>query len=115
VDRSRLGRRWRGVTRSKEEGYAGQQILSLEQEMELVRYSEKLTKRGLPPTRNMVKNFSSEVAKRQLGERWWDRFIKRNKIHLISKWTMGIDRSRHQADSETNYRLYLSDSLKPTL
>jgi hypothetical protein len=50
VDRSTLGRRWRGVTGSKEEGYAGQQILSPQQETELVRYIEKLTKRGLPPT-----------------------------------------------------------------
>jgi hypothetical protein len=85
VDRSTLGRRWRGVTRSKEEGYAGQQILSPQQETELVRYIEKLTKRGLPPTREMIRNFSSEVAKRQLGERWCDRFIKRNQIHLITK------------------------------
>jgi hypothetical protein len=106
VDRSLLGRRWRGVTRSKEEGYAGQQFLSLQQEIELVRYIEKVTKRGLPPTREMIRNFSSEVAKRQLGERWCDRFIKRNQIHLITKWTTGIDRNRPQADSETKYRLY---------
>jgi hypothetical protein len=54
----------------------------------------------------MIRNFSSEVAKHQLGERWCDRFIERNQIHLITKWTTGIDRNRHQADSETKYRLY---------
>ncbi|KAF2031141.1 hypothetical protein EK21DRAFT_63702 [Setomelanomma holmii] len=68
VQRSTLGRRWRGVTRSKQEGYADQQALSPQQEMELIRYIEKLKKRGLPPTREMIRNFSSEVAKRQLGE-----------------------------------------------
>jgi hypothetical protein len=106
VNRSTLGRRWKGVTGSKEEGYASQQALSPQQEIELVQYIERLTKRGLPPTREMIKNFSSEVAKRQLGESWVTRFINRNKIHLISKWTTGIDRNRHQADSETKYRLY---------
>jgi transcriptional regulator with XRE-family HTH domain len=95
VDRSTLGRRWRGVTRSKEEGYASQQALSPQQEIELVQYIERLTKRGLPPTREMIRNFSSEVAKRQLGEGWVTRFINRNQTHLISQWTTGIDRNRH--------------------
>jgi hypothetical protein len=83
------------VTRSKEEGYASQQALSPQQEIELVQYIERLKKRGLPPTREIIKNFSSEVAKRQLGESWVTRFINRNKIHLISKRTTGIDRNRH--------------------
>jgi hypothetical protein len=68
VQRSTLGRRWRSVTRSKEEGCANQQALSPQQEMELVQYIVTLTKRGLPPTREMIRNFSSTVAKRQLGE-----------------------------------------------
>jgi transcriptional regulator with XRE-family HTH domain len=106
VERSTLGRRWRGVTRSKEEGYASQQALSPQQEIELVGYIEKLPKKGLPPTREMIRTFLSEVTKRQLGKCWVDRFVKRNKIHLISKWTTRIDRNRHQADSETKYRLY---------
>jgi hypothetical protein len=73
------------VTGLKEEGYASQQALSLQQEIELVQYIERLTKRGLPPTREIIKNFSSKVAKRQLRESWVTRFINRNKIHLISK------------------------------
>jgi hypothetical protein len=103
-----------GVTASKEEGYDRQQVLSPQQEIELVRYIKKLTERGSQPTREMVRNFSSVVAKRQLGERWCDRFIKRNQIHLITKWTMGIDRNRHQAESQTKYRLYF-DLLHPKM
>jgi hypothetical protein len=85
VNRSTLGRRWKGVTGLKEEGYASQQALSLQQEIELVQYIKRLIKRGLLPTREMIKNFSSKVAKRQLRESWVTRFINRNKIHLISK------------------------------
>jgi hypothetical protein len=100
VERYTLGRRWRGVTSSKDEGYAKQQALSPQQGIELVRYTKKLTTRGLPPTREMIRNFSSEVAKRQLGESWVTRFINKHQIHLISKWTTGMDHARHLTDSE---------------
>jgi hypothetical protein len=45
----------------------------------------KAYRAGLSTIREMIKNSSSEVAKRQLGKCWVDRFIKRNKIYLISK------------------------------
>jgi hypothetical protein len=106
VNRSTLGRRCRGITGSKEEGYKQQQALSSEQELELVRYIEKLSKRSLPPTREMVRNFASEVAGRELGEHWIDRFVYRHDIHLISKWTTGMDRTRHLADSKVKYQYY---------
>jgi hypothetical protein len=106
VGRATPGKRWRGGIHSKEEGNATPQVLSLQQKMELVRYIKKLTKRGLPPTREMVRNFSSEVAKRELNESWVTRFINRHQIHLISKWTTGIDRARHLANSEAKYQYY---------
>jgi hypothetical protein len=71
-----------------------------------VRYIERLTERGLPPIREMIKNFLSEVAYQQLSESWVTRFINRHEIHLISKWTTAMDRTRHLADSESKYRLY---------
>ena len=106
VDRSTLGRRWRGVTGPRDAGHASRQALNPQQELELVRYITKLTKQGLPPTREMIRNFSSEVARQQLSESWVTRFINRHEIHLISKWTIAMDRTRHLADSESKYRLY---------
>lgn len=106
VNRSTLGRRWRGVTASREDGYLNQQALNQQQELELIRYITKLTERGLPPTREIIRNFSSEVAHRQLSDRWVSRFITRHQIHIISKWTTAMDRVRHLADSESKYRLY---------
>ncbi|KAF1363885.1 hypothetical protein EJ07DRAFT_41902, partial [Lizonia empirigonia] len=55
----------------------------------------------------MIRNFSSEVARQQLSESWVTRFINRHEIHLISKWTTAMDRTRHLVDSESKYRLYL--------
>jgi transposase-like protein len=106
VNQSTLGRRWRGVTGPRDAGHASRQALNPQQELELVRYIEGLTNKGLPPTREMIKNFSSEVAHQQLSESWVTRFINRHKLHLISKWTTAIDRTRHLADSESKYRLY---------
>jgi hypothetical protein len=106
VNRSTLGRRWRGVTASWEDGYLNQQALGQQQELELIRYITKLTERGLPPTREMIRNFSSEVAHQQLSNRWVTRFINRHEICLISKWTSAMDCTRHLADSESKYHLY---------
>ncbi|KAI1676783.1 Tc5 transposase DNA-binding domain containing protein [Pyrenophora tritici-repentis] len=106
VSRATLSRRWRRVTGPRSNGYAQQQAISPQQELELVRYIKTLTERGLPPTREMIRNFSSKVAHQQLSESWVTRFINRHKIHLISKWTSAMDRTRHLADSESKYRLY---------
>jgi hypothetical protein len=40
VNRSTLGRRWRGVTASRDVGYLNQQALSQQQELELIQYIE---------------------------------------------------------------------------
>jgi len=106
VDRSTLSRRHQGLQAPRKTQASHQLKLSPKQELELVRYITKLTKQGLPPTREMIRNFSSEVAHQQLSESWVTRFINRHKIHLISKWTSAMDRSRHLADSESKYRLY---------
>jgi hypothetical protein len=63
VDRTTLARRHQGKTRSHA-GEAQQRILlSPQQEKQLVGYIGGLTKRGLLPTREMIRNFASVVAK----------------------------------------------------
>jgi hypothetical protein len=47
VDRSTLGRRAKGLTSSKTDGYAKQQNLSPQQELELVSYIEDRPRRAL--------------------------------------------------------------------
>jgi hypothetical protein len=106
VERSTLGRRIRGRTRPIEAKATSQQKLNPRQEMELVEYIGDLTKRGLPPTREMIQNFASEVAQERLSESWVTRFIKRNHDSLIIKWSSGMDANRHSADSYSKYKLY---------
>jgi hypothetical protein len=106
VNRSTLSRRHRRVTEPLNVKNSNQQALRPQQELELVRYIKKLTKRGLPPTREMIKNFASSIAHQQVSESWVTRFINRYPDQLISKWSNAMDRTRHLADSEQKYELY---------
>ena len=94
------------MTRPPEVKNFDQQKLTPEQEIELVQYIKGLTERHLPPTREMVRNFASTMAKEPVSESWVTRFIHRHSVHLISRWTAGMDSNRHKADSEDKYRLY---------
>jgi hypothetical protein len=106
VNRSTLGRRWRGRTGSRKEGYDRQRKLHPQQELELVKYIEELGVNGLAPTREMVRNFASNIAQKYVRECWVSRFLTTHQINLTSKWTTGINRVRHQANSGVKYHLY---------
>jgi hypothetical protein len=54
----------------------------------------------------MIRDFTSQIAQRELGAHWVDRFVQRHPDRLISKWTTGMDNSRHKADSGRKYSLY---------
>jgi hypothetical protein len=105
-NRTTLARRHQSIQASCQAKAVNQQALHPQQEQELLRYIERLTRQGLPPTRPMILRFASDIAKKELGKGWVNRFIQRYQVDLISRWATGIDRSRHQADSELKYKLY---------
>jgi hypothetical protein len=106
VNRTTLARRHQGLTRSNAGEALRRMLLTPQQETELVKYLEGLSRRELPPTREMIQNFASIVAKWEVSDAWVTRFLNRNQAHLTSKWTIGMDRNRHEADNEERYRLY---------
>ncbi|KAF2025836.1 hypothetical protein EK21DRAFT_103688 [Setomelanomma holmii] len=61
-----------------------------EEEYELILYIEHLTSNSLSPTRPMIRNFASTIAKTRVSE----------------AWTTGMDAVRHKADSGLKYMLY---------
>jgi hypothetical protein len=71
-----------------------------------VQYKERCTEQGLPPTREMIKNFASAVAHWEVRHAWVSRFLHRHDEKLTTKWSAGIDHVRHQADSQRKYELY---------
>jgi hypothetical protein len=54
----------------------------------------------------MIQNFASQIAHKHVRDGWVIHFINWQKIHLISKWTTGMDCVCHEADSEAKYKLY---------
>ena len=67
VKRTTLSRRDRGVTRSGAERDEN---------------NNELCYRGLPPTKEMIRNFASEIARKPIGKNWDDRFVERHKDKL---------------------------------
>jgi hypothetical protein len=106
VDRETLRRRHQSLQTTSAGAAQNRQKLHPQQEKALVRYIQGLTDDGLPPTREMVRNFAEEIAKEPCSDRWVDRFLHRNNTTLTSQWTTGIDRSRARADTEDSYRQY---------
>ena len=104
VARMTLMRRHRGET----EAY-GVRNLSLhpQHEKELVRYIDTLTERRLPPSREMIQRFASDLAGKEVSETWVTRFLQRHPNHLISAYSKGMSKLRCNADSEAKYSLYI--------
>jgi len=84
VSRSTLSKRHRGVQGTYAEKHENQRLLSSTQEAELVKYIDNLCTRGLPPSREMIRNFASEIAEREAGKSWVTRFISHQSIDLVS-------------------------------
>ncbi|KAF1933116.1 uncharacterized protein M421DRAFT_53952, partial [Didymella exigua CBS 183.55] len=84
------------------------QLLSPQQEEVLVKYIERCTRDGLPPTRSMLQNFASAVTKWEVSKSWITRFLHRHANKLTTKWTTRMDRERFLADSKRKYKLYFN-------
>jgi AraC-like DNA-binding protein len=68
--RTTLARRHQGLASSRSTMAENQQALHPQQELELLRYIERLTEQGLPPTRPMIRRFASNIAKKELRKGW---------------------------------------------
>ena len=99
VVRSTLTRKHRGETRSREEADLARCNLSPQQEAELVKYIEELKERKLPPSREMVRIYASDIAGHPVSESWVTRFLNRHADELTSQWSTSMDRTCHAADS----------------
>ena len=77
VDRTTLGRHFKGAQASHAAKCQAQQLLTPQQERTLVGHIKRLTEAGLPPTPSMIRTFAGDICKQEPGERWTSRFIKR--------------------------------------
>jgi hypothetical protein len=99
VDRSTLSRRFNGVTNPAKMQHEKQQLLSPQQEKELIEYINMLTKRGTLPTTAIVRNFAGDIAGKLPGRCWSQRFCMRHQDALLSRYLKNIDIQRQKAEN----------------
>jgi hypothetical protein len=85
-----------------------EQLLSFQQEADLVEYINKLTEKGLPPTTAMVRNFAEQMAGKRPGNSWSQRFCKRHEDELSKGYLNTIDSQRKGADMRASYEYYFN-------
>jgi hypothetical protein len=59
-----------------------------------MKYIESLTERKLPPTREIVQIYASDIARHPVSESWVTRFLHQHQDKLTSQWSTSIDRKR---------------------
>ena len=108
VVRSTLQRRHRAETQPRTTKAINQRVLSPMQEEELVKWIQKMNERHIPPRYNLVRNWASTIAQKEVGKNWVFGFLKRHRDRLVAKQTNAMDRNRHQADSKVKYEAYFT-------
>jgi hypothetical protein len=92
---------------SPRRGSFGTPQLAALQENELFKYTGKLTGEQLPPTREMVQSYASNIAQKPVSDVWVSCFVHCNNDQLTSPWSTFMDRDRHNADSGKKYTHHL--------
>ncbi|EOA81717.1 uncharacterized protein SETTUDRAFT_98903 [Exserohilum turcica Et28A] len=106
VAASTLTRRHQNKTRSRAAAARPRRLLSPQQEKYLVQHIEKLSKRSTPPSQEMIKKYVANIAKRQLSNSWFTRFLWRNREKIITRNTAGIDQNCKKANDFKDYYNY---------
>jgi hypothetical protein len=76
VNAETLRRRHQGTQLDHAGAANNKQLLSPQQEIELVQYINELIEQGLPPARTIIQNFGSAVAPWACSKRWVSRFLR---------------------------------------
>jgi hypothetical protein len=103
ISHNTLARKHQGLMDSYAGAASARANLVPEQELELVKYIEQLSGEGLSPTRAMIKNFASFLAKKDVSERWVGRFLKKNPGLITNKYVKGMDCNHYKTDSYDKY------------
>ena len=92
---STLRRRHLAETRPRKLKHLHQQLLTPEQEQELIKWINEETQGHQPPGRSLVADKASLLAGRPVGSKWVYRFLQRHEDVLVYENAAPIDRQRH--------------------
>jgi hypothetical protein len=107
VNHTTLRRRFLGLQLSRAEAVSEtHKRLTNVQENVLVQHINDLSKRGIFPTTQIVKNLAEEIIQDKLGKNWVGGFVHRNKDVLQSLYLRNIDNMRVKADHIPNFKSF---------
>lgn len=106
VERTTLMRRHKKLTRSRSDYYESRQIMTREQERDLVKYINVLSDRGIPPTPTIVCIFIFNITKHKVSKNFVSSFVKKYADELDSKYLKLINLARKKANSYYSYKKY---------
>ena len=103
-----LRRRHRAENEPRSTADSKRQLLTPQQEAELVKWIKQETQGHQPPSRFSVKDKASILAGREVGRNWVYKFYHRHTDDLVFKTSTPMDRNRHKADSYHKYDCYFN-------
>jgi hypothetical protein len=106
ISHSALMRRHKGQARPRRVLRDDQAVLSKQQERDLIGEINRLSFRGIPPTKSMIKRFAITIAQKPVGKNWVYRFLKRHNDTLSSSYLKARDMCRKKADNFYDYSYY---------
>jgi hypothetical protein len=115
VNKTRLWRQFKGLTRLVVEAYEYQQLLSNTQLKVLVKHINHLSNLSIPPTISMVRVFAWEICQEWPSENWIAQFVLSHKNELQSAYLTGFNLARKQADNYELIKKYFDIVSKPNI
>jgi hypothetical protein len=99
LNHTTLSRRFKGEQVSRTVANSEyRQRLSSKQEETFLKYINKLSDRGLPPTSQIAKNIAEEIVGGEVGKNWVGDFVKRHKDQVKSLYLRNMDGVRVKAE-----------------
>lgn len=106
-DETTLRRRHQGKQQSRRYGdrlYESRR--SKQQERDLIADIHKLSSHGIHATLPMLKNFTQDIAKIEVGKSWPYSFVQRNRDEPGCTWFDVLDIARKRGDNVSRYKAY---------
>jgi len=110
VDRTTLSRRFRGVTRSRQEAVSiSKKLLTNSQEEVIINFINRQASRGLYLTSRLLKSMVEHFLGREINKNWPGDFLRRYTTEIKGVYLSGFDKSRHAAESAANTKHFFEN------
>jgi hypothetical protein len=106
IERTRLGRLFKGTHITREAYLVANTFLSPQQDRHLVELLNRLTRDGIPPTPKTVRQLARDLCGKLPSRNWPHRWLERHGKEIDSGYMKGFDLERKKADSFWQYSAY---------